>query len=63
MGIAGQQLNEKLCSPEIIEKKIDEMFDLCHKLQKQPRAKSRFLMMCKVSMYNFLQTYIWRFYN
>ena len=63
MGSAGQQLNEKLCSPEIVEKKIDEMFDLCHKLQKQPRVKSRLLKMCKVKMYSFLQKYIWRFYD
>ena len=63
MGIAGQQLNEKLCSPDVVEQNIDEMFNLCQKLQKQPRSKSRVLKMWRVRTHNFLQKYVWRFYS
>lgn len=62
MGIAGQQLNEKLCSPGVIEQNIDGMLSLSQNIQNEPRS-NRIIKKCRVSMYNFLQKYVWRFYN
>ena len=39
MGQAGQRLNEKICSPEVIEMNIDEMLDHCFRLRSGPKRK------------------------
>ena len=63
MGMAGQQLNENLCSPKVIEKNMDEMFNLCKELQSKQRPRNKTLKIWRVHMYNFLQKYLWKLYN
>nr|NQU92072.1 glycosyltransferase [Bacteroidota bacterium] len=61
MGLAGQKLNEKICSPEVIEKTIDDMLDKSNSLQKQLKSRKRAKFIRKVKINNVLQKYYWRF--
>ncbi|MCF6171598.1 MAG: glycosyltransferase family 4 protein [Bacteroidales bacterium] len=61
MGLAGQQLNEKLCSPALVEKNIDELLKMCNDLRNKPKVHPKFQYILKVRINNFLQQNLWRF--
>ena len=62
VGKAGQKLNEQLCSPVVIEKRIDEFTKMCMELQKEHSTNRSFLNKWKVKKNNFVQQNIYRFF-
>lgn len=63
VGKTGQKLNEQLCSPAVIEDRIDELTKTCQELQNVHSPNRKFLDMWKVKKNNFVQQNIWRFFD
>ncbi len=63
VGEAGQKQNEQLCSPAVIEKNIDELIKMCLELQKAPSLNRKSWDKWRVRKNNFVQQYIWRFFD
>jgi glycosyltransferase involved in cell wall biosynthesis len=59
MGLAGQQLNERICSPEVIGMAINQMMDDCNNLKKEARRKPAFWKIWNLKLNRFLTKYYW----
>jgi len=63
VGLAGQKLNEELCSPVVIEKSLDKLVGVCRDLQDKHISYKRGIDIWKVKALNFLQGNIWRLFD
>ncbi len=60
MGIAGQLLNEKLCSPAVIEQSIRQMTGLSALLNKSADQRPEFRNILKLKLNRLLSRYYWK---
>lgn len=62
MGLMGQRLNERLCSPEVVETAINGMMEECEYLKKSKIKGPSTFMKYKLELNRILNRYHWRRY-